>query len=456
VDIQGLVLRGYSQLGYASFLLLQVDRSEEARSVLSAWATQVTTGEAAPEETAINLALSGEGILRLTANESLPSGFSHAFTSGMTTPYRSRLLGDVGEDAPSRWRWGGPDTDRIDVLVLLYAVSAPVLESLVERVAGDAAQGGLRLVERLDTDVLSDREHFGFRDGISQPTIAGLPRADHDFDVVRAGEFLLGYTNEYGQLTERPLLDGRCDPARLLSRDSLGSGAADLGRNGSYLVFRHLSQDVEGFWNYVDSAAGVDGEDDPQQRTRFAAKLVGRWPSGAPLVLSPERDDPTLGAANAFGYHHSDRFGLACPIGSHIRRGNPRDSLEPAPGTERSWEVNRRHRLLRRGRTYSGYPGPEGSELGVHFMCFNANLARQYEFVQHSWINDTSFNRLDQEDDPLIGTRSSGPTTFVEPAWPLRRRHHGVPKFVQVRGGGYFFLPGVAALRYLASGSRWE
>jgi Dyp-type peroxidase family len=454
-DIQGLVVRGYSNLAWATFVVLTIDHSGEACQLLSTWADEVTAGDVAPRQTAMNVALSADGIRHLTASERLPSGFSHAFTSGMTTPYRSRLLGDVGEDAPARWRWGGPTTDRVDVLVLLYAQSSTVLASLVQRVAGDAARGGLRLVEQLDTDTLSDKEHFGFRDGISQPTISGLPRAQHDHDVVQTGEFVLGYTNEYGQLTERPLLNAGDDPARVLCRDPDGTGAPDLGRNGSYLVFRHLSQDVDGFWSYLESASMKNGVSDPAHRVRLAAKFVGRWPSGAPLALSPERDDPTLGGANAFGYHKSDPFGMACPIGSHIRRSNPRDSLEPGPGTARSWEVNRRHRLLRRGRTYSGYPTQGGSERGVHFMCLNANLARQYEFVQHSWVNDPAFNRLARADDPLVGTRGAGPATFVEPGWPVRRRHHDVPKFVQVRGGGYFFLPGVAALRYLASGRRF-
>ena len=185
-----------------------------------------------------------------------------------------------------------------------------------------------------------------------------------------------------------------------------------------------------------------------RRRDLLAAKLVGRWPGGASLVLSPDRDDPAYAEDNEFGYFHGDPLGLACPIGSHVRRTNPRDSLDPAPGTGRSHEVNRRHRLLRRGRNYSGYEGTSGPERGIHFLCLNANLARQYEFVQHSWVNDPSFNGLENSDDPLIGGRQHGPTAFREPALPVRRRHHDLPRFVQVRGGAYFFLPGLAALRH--------
>lgn len=451
-DIQGLTVRGYSRLPYATFLLMSVEEADSARSVLSAWAEEVTDGAVCPQHEAINIAFTAHGIRQLTARTEVPTGFSHAFASGMTSPSRSRLLGDAGDADPAQWRWGGPTTDRIDVLVLLYADSATTLGSTVERVVGEAKRGGLRAVERLDTDLLSDREHFGFRDGISQPTIEGLPRSEHDFDVVRAGEFILGYLNEYGQRTERPLLPSGEDPTRMLPRDADGTGAADLGRNGTYLVFRHLSQDVDGFWSYMDSASRRDGNDDPAARIRLAAKVVGRWPSGAPLVLSPDRDDPTLDTENAFAYHRSDPFGRACPIGAHIRRSNPRDSLEPSPGTARSWEVNRRHRIVRRGRAYSSYPSTDGTERGVHFLCLNANLARQYEFIQHSWVNDPAFNGLDHNDDPLIGPRGQGSSNFVEPAWPIRRRYRDVPRFVHVRGGAYFFLPGIAGLRYLASG----
>lgn len=450
-DVQGLVIRGYSQLSQASFLLLGVDQAATARALLRRWADEVTDGGSAPDRRAMNIALTGDGIRALTGRADLVQGFSHAFVSGMTTPYRSRLLGDVGPNDPATWHWGAPAGPPVHVVVLLYAATVAELDSAARRILDDAADGGLRLVERLDTDTLTDREHFGFRDGIAQPTIEGLPRAEHDFDVVRAGEFLLGYLNEYGQRTERPLLAPEQDPDRLLPRDRDGSGAADLGRNGSYLVVRHLSQDVDGFWQYMEHASQRHGDSGPDARVRLAAKFVGRWPSGAPLVLSPERDDPSLAGENAFGYHRSDPFGTACPAGAHIRRSNPRDSLEPSPGTERSWEVNRRHRLLRRGRTYSGYETAGVTERGVHFLCLNANLARQYEFVQHTWANDPAFNGLHEADDGLVGPRTHGRSVFVEPAWPVRRRHHDLPQFVRVRGGAYFFLPGIAALRYLAS-----
>jgi Dyp-type peroxidase family len=275
----------------------------------------------------------------------------------------------------------------------------------------------------------------------------GLRRAEAGGEVIRAGEFVLGYINEYGLLTERPLVPPERDPDRILPPDAAGSGSADLGRNGSYLVLRQLRQDVAGFRDFVDRAArGPDGTSTAQARELLAAKLVGRWRSGAPLTLSPDHDDATLAQDNDFGYHHLDPDGLRCPVGAHIRRANPRDSLEPQPGTEQSRELNRRHRLIRRGRNYA-----EDGEQGLHFLCLNASLTRQYEFVQHSWINDPSFHGLVGSVDPLVGPRGADGTAFTEAAQPARRRYLGLPRFVQVRGGGYFFLPGIRALRYLSS-----
>ena len=201
--------------------------------------------------------------------------------------------------------------------------------------------------------------------------------------------------------------------------------------------------------------------------------MVGRWPSGAPLVETPDRDDPRLGDDNDFGYYHTDPLGLACPLGAHIRRMNPRDSLDPQPGTDASLAVNDGHRLLRRGRSYgpgTGAPaaaGPAatgnnghaerlaradvapGSGTGLHFICLVASLIRQFEFVQHTWLNNPTFHGLYDDTDPLIGSRHPRGATFTVPARPVRRRYRDLPQFVRTRGGAYFFLPGISALRYL-------
>ena len=312
-------------------------------------------------------------------------------------------------------------------------------------------ENGMRVIAMLTTAELEDREHFGFRDGIAQPHLANLQKGA-ERDAVQFGELVLGYINEYGRRTPRPLID---DAAAALPADAGGSGKRDLARNGTYLVFRQLRQDVRAFWDFCEGATRApDGSVDEPLRLKLAAKLIGRWPSGAPLALAPEADRPELKDSNDFEYFQRDRYGIACPVGAHVRRANPRDMLEPAPGTSRSIAVNKRHRLLRRGRKY----GPllsrdalvtagtdatwDAPERGIHFICLGANISRQFEFVQHSWLIDPRFNGAHEQVDPLIGPAPEGGRTFTVRATPVRTRYSGLPSFVQVRGGAYFFLPG--------------
>lgn len=458
-DLQGLAVRGYGRLRAACLVLLRIDEMQAGRADLARLVPEVTSASSSPTTSALNIAFTWPGLRRLglESGDAL-AGFAAPFVSGMGDPTRSRFLGDVGASAPAGWSWGGPGTPQIDALLLLYDRDGQVQQQTLPRIRAQLT--GLTEIALLPAVELppsgSDvfREPFGFRDGISQPLIAGLPRAAVGRDVVQAGEFVLGYPNEYGLFTDRPMLPASRDPGGVLPRDRSDPERADLGRNGSYLVLRQLAQDVDGFWRYVQDAAGAPGGDpDPSASTRLAAKMLGRWPSGAPVVLTPDHDDPRLGDRNDFAYHREDPLGLACPLGAHVRRANPRDSLDPKPGSPQSWAVNHRHRIVRRSRIYD-LPSSNGSprEQGLYFMCLNANLSRQFEFVQHTWLNNSNFNGLHDDADPLVGARRAGGTTFTEPADPVRRRHLGLPEFVTVRGGGYFFLPGLRALRYLAGG----
>jgi Dyp-type peroxidase family len=312
----------------------------------------------------------------------------------------------------------------------------------------------------LETGSFGGYEPFGFRDGISQPVLEGLSKAAGAAETIRFGEFVLGYPNEYGLLTDRPLVERSADPRALLPTDPGGSGRADLGMNGTYLVLRQLEQDVPGFWRFVDRAAR-DGASsaDPARRAWLAAKLVGRWPGGAPLVLAPDADDPALATANDFTYYAPDVRGARCPIGAHIRRANPRDSLDPKPGSADSLAINHRHRLLRRGRAY-GTPitveealaggAAAAAPRGLHFACLNASIARQFEFVQSTWVANPKFAGLYDDADPLLGGAGPYGRTFTAPTDGVRRRLTGLPQFVSVRGGAYLFMPGIAAVRWLA------
>ena len=442
-DIQGLVARGYGDLTSATFLLGRIEDGAAARTWLVGIADILTAASQRPEGRAVNVAFTSHGLRRLGLTESTVGLFSNEFVDGMTTPHRSMTLGDVGQDAPEHWSWGGPSAP-VDFVLLLYATDGAELAALRAEPAL-AFPPGVQLVSELATSNLRGHEPFGFRDGISQPLIEGLSKKGPAATTLKFGEFVLGYPNEYGRLTDLALLDR----------------APEVGRNGSYVVFRQLRQDVRGFWRFLDDAARhPDGTPDPERRLRLAAKLVGRWPGGASLTLSPDQDDPALSEENDFRYHDLDRRGERCPIGAHVRRANPRDSLDPKPGTDKSLELNRRHRLLRRGREYGqqltphealGDAPPSEQERGLHFICLNANISRQFEFVQGTWLNSPKFAGLYDDSDPLVGPSEPYGGTFTVQSDPVRERLTDVPRFISVRGGAYFFLPGLSTVRHLAS-----
>jgi Dyp-type peroxidase family len=462
-DIQGLIARGYADLKAASYVLLKISDAALAGAWLGSLADQITPAPAKPNDSALNVAITSGGLQKLGLPEVALGQFSNEFTAGMTTPHRRRTLGDVGDNAPEEWLWGGPNTPSVDLLLLLFASDEATLDQRFAALSNGFPDGGVSLVLKLDalTD-LGGKEHFGFADGISQPTIDGLSaRVDTPPNTIQPGEFILGYRNEYGFYTDRPLLDAQADARHILPLDAGGGGRVDLARNGSYLVFRQLAQDVHALWHYVDQATRrADGSSDPHRRTWLAAKMVGRWPSGAPLALAPDADDESLAQANDFTYQYGDEFGLNCPIGSHVRRARPRDSLDPDPGTARSVALDKRHRLLRRGREYgppvadadrvSAKPSDD-PERGLYFVCVAANISRQFELIQHTWLNSPKFDGLYDEADPLVANRASGTANFSVPANPVRLRFSDLPKLVTVRGGAYFFLPGIRAVKYLAS-----
>lgn len=457
-DLQGLLRSGYTTLPYARFHLYTVGTDDAGRGFLRALLPRITSAAQRDVPVVTQIALTATGLRALSVPAEVIAGFSLEFVAGIATPARSAFLGDTGTGDPTGWSWGGPGQPRIDVLVMVYAGSAHDLAAAGADLDALADAHRLSVAATLDTARWSAEEPFGFRDGISQPRLDEFASTSRQpeppADAARAvaiGEFVLGYPNEYGRLTERPVLPRSADPGRLLPDDPGGSGGADLGRDGTYLVLRTLRQRVEQFWAYLERACGGA---DPEATTALAAKFVGRWPSGAPLTLSPHQDRPELAQANDFGYHTTDPDGRACPIGAHIRRANPRDSLDPHPGSERSLAVTDRHRLLRRGRKYG--PGRAGGasseECGLQFVALNANLSRQFEFIQHSWLNSTKFAGVYEDVDALSGFRAAGASTFTVQAEPFRRRYRNLPSFVDVRGAGYFFLPGLRALRYLAIG----
>lgn len=454
-DVQGLVARGFGNLKAARFILLGVNDPKRARPWLGKLAGSVTSAARGPDRFAINVAFTAPGLRALGLDEAAIAAFSFEFRDGMVSDHRTRILGDIGQSAPETWTWGGPTSRGVDLLVMTYAIDSEALATAREIV--DRERGGVAVIAELDTSTLTDREHFGFHDGISQPVIEGMGRSGTPENTIKAGEFVLGYENEYGRRTDRPSVPRASDPSGILPELAGDGDRSDLGKNGSYLVFRQLAQDVSRFWGFVEQQAGDTGG--RLAREALAAKMVGRWPSGAPLVRAPEKDEPALGSANDFAYHLEDPHGFKCPKGSHIRRTHPRDSLDPDPGTAKSIEVGKRHRIARRGRQYGSMLSSDDAlrsmndaeERGLHFICLNANLARQFEFIQHTWMNNAKFDGLYEDTDPVVTSRTGRSGIFTMPAEPVRRRVAELPSFVMVRGGAYFFLPGISAIRYLAA-----
>ncbi len=453
-DVQGLVGSGYGRLPEAVFLGLQVDDGAAGRALLTDLLPLVTSMAGTHIRRALNVAVSHPGLARLGLPQPALAGFSLEFAGGMATPTRSAFLGDVGEQAPATWSWGGPHNPRVDLLLLLYARSAEELSAHLDAVRRRFPADGVREVVELPTTTLSPRDHLGFADGISQPGVAGLHgRGERG---VALGEFLLGYPNAYGRRTGRPLLPAADDPHQVLPPAPRADApdSVDLGRDGSYLVVRTLAVDVDAFWSHVHRWADRTGLPAEQ----VAAKMVGRWPDGTSLTVSPDHPLGDGPVDNDFRYHRDgDAAGLGCPVAAHVRRANPRDSLDPRPGSAASVRVNDRHRLIRRGRQYGPPPeargaGP-GGERGLHFLCLNANLARQFEFVQHTWLDNPAFAGLRNSPDPIAAYHPpDGDGVFPVPADPVRHRLLDLPRFVRLRGGGYFFLPGVRALHHLAAG----
>ena len=463
-DVQGLVVTSYSNLPCATYLLLQVTDPVGARSWLSQHLREITVSVKSDAQFATNLAFTSTGLRRLGLSEKVVSTFSRPFQEGIATEHRQRVLGDQDENDPTKWMWGN-DKKQVDALLLIFAADENVLKSQVQFRHQELAASGFAEVVVLSAGRNPDsHEHFGFNDGIGQPVMEEtgnkrrqFARTNHATELP-AGEFLMGFTNVYGVTADSPVVAAADDPNKNLPDvpgDTTGlhgqSGMRDLGRNGTYLVFRHLAQNVSKFWNFVDFA--THNSNDPSAADRLAAKFVGRWKSGAPLVLSPKDDNDTLASENNFAYLDKDPHGFKCPIGSHIRQSNPRDALGPDAPT--ALASANRHRILRRGRSYGDRAKDprvnDGQDRGLIFICLNSDIERQFEFVQQTWINNPVFGGLDGEVDPLVGNIPKGDSIFTVQGEPLRTRVHGLSRFVTVKGGAYFFLPSMRALKYLAS-----
>jgi Dyp-type peroxidase family len=472
-DIQGLIIRAYSKLSEANYMLLRIEDAQAAKSWLGGIVARISNGEK-DEDTPfiINLALTFSGLQKLGLPASVLDTFPRELQEGMHSPHRQAMLGDYGDSAPEKWDWGSGEKE-VDILLVLIASSVENLQQLVERERAQWEAGGLAVVKRIEATSLSvQREHFGFGGVSSQPFIEGFSKKGNPDNTIKTGEVLMGYLNEYRKRPDSPLVRAELDPLHVLP-DSLTTGTngngslRDLGKNGSYLVFRQLKQEVKKFWEFIDEKSRrADNTSDPEARLLLAAKMVGRWPDGSSLVRAPNKHDDKYREDDDFLYAETDRYGEKCPIGAHIRRTNPRDTKGDNP--RQALKVNNRHRILRRGRSYGPPLAPSmrpedmlqaeevpGIERGINFICFNTSINRQFEFIQQTWINNPKFDGLYDQSDPLLGKpdphHQGLNRHFSMPGCPVRKRVTNLPSFVETRGGAYFFMPGIKALSYMAS-----
>lgn len=431
-DIQSGALHERPSPYVGTYLLLHFDDRRAARELVQRLLPVVGSGRpsADPARDAwITVAFTYQGLRALGVPQNSLDSFAPEFQQGMAA--RAAELGDVGESSPRNWEkpLGSPD---VHVALAALSPDAARLEAVLEK-ARRAYQelSGVEVIWRQDCYQLpTGRTSFGFKDGIGQPPVegSGIPSSNPKERPIKAGEFILGYADETGSLPPMPTPDV-------------------LGKNGTYVVFRKLHTRVAAYRQYLRAKASSREEE-----ALLGAKMVGRWQSGAPLTLSPQRDDPKLGADrhrnNDFLYG-DDLRGFKCPAGAHARRANPRDAFDH----EMSVDV-RLHRMIRRGTSYGpmlpeGVLKDDGVDRGIIFVFVGAHLKRQFEFVKTQWLNDGIFIGAPAEKDPLVGP-NDGSGVFTIPQRPIRRRLQNLPPFVVTRGGEYCFAPGLRAMRWLA------
>jgi Dyp-type peroxidase family len=435
-DLQGNLVRGYPH-PCGVYVFVRLGDAARGREFLRGLVPQVTNAELwdEPPSDTLNLAFTYSGLAALGVSAQLLATFPEDFREGMAA--RAELLGDHGENAPANWE-PGLGTGDAHVLVTLYGLDEASLEHARARLQEslDAAGDAVSVVnEQRSLGLPGGHDHFGFKDGISQPAIAGdgneprpgdgLPNEGGGWRELAAGEFVLGCHDQDGGLPVAP--------------------APPFDKNSTFVVYRKLAMHPARLRGYL---AAIDGEDPGV----LAAKMVGRWQDGTPLVGSPHGPDPARAAdparVNDFRYTQ-DPDGFACPIGAHVRRTNPRDHEGFFLG-----KLVDRHRIIRRGRAF-GPPLPDGAmeddgvERGLVFKCYQADIERQFEVIQSRWIADGDPFALGNDRDPMIGYHDGGGRMVIQGHPPVVLGR--LPTFTTVRGGEYLVRPGLRALGWLAA-----
>ena len=428
-DIQSGALRPRPSPFSATYIAFRIDHPKAGRELMKK-VSSVVSSAADPtsplSDTWVSVALTFKGLDALGVPQESLASFPWEFRQGMKA--RANELGDDGDSSPQNWETPFQSHD-IHVVLVAVSPTQEQLEKALDR-ARETYKGmtGIEAIWRQDCHALpEDKEPFGFKDGISHPAIegSGIPGTNPKEKPLRAGEFIIGYTDEMNGVQ-------KMEPEI-------------LGRNGTFVVFRKLHQRVAEFRKYLKAhSKDTDAEE------LMAAKMMGRWRSGAPLALCPFHDDRAIGEDpkrnNDFMFKAEDASGMKTPGGSHIRRTNPRDAAIAG--------VARIHRMIRRGTAYGpllpeGQLEDDGADRGLMFAFVGAYIGRQFEFVQSQWINDGMFFGANQDKDPVMGSMGED-ESFSIPGRPVRKRLQGLPRFVVTRGGEYCFMPSITALKWLS------
>jgi deferrochelatase/peroxidase EfeB len=463
-DIQGTILRGY-RVDLARHFILSITDAAAAGRFIGAMVDgagglpRITTAARwmLKPECFVNLSFTTAGLAVLGITPAELATFDKAFQLGATDPTSAAKVGDVGSSQPADWIGGLADGAQVHLVLNLWVDDDPaVLEAVTARLRAGFA-GAVRELSAHDAHALPDNMiHFGYRDNISQPTVIGAPPRKHDVPddqpPVATGEFLLGYGNENG--------------------GTYAVQPAELSTNSSYAAFRILEQDVAGFEAFLTEYA-AKAEIDVET---LAAKVCGRWRNGNPLALRPDAPGPMLPLSeiNDFTYvspqpAKDDTLGLRCPIGSHLRRNNPRNAA--VVGTDST-----HHRIVRRAMPYGpAYDPahPDSVPRGLIGYFINASLTNQFEFLTQQWNLSPKFVKsasgpggsqagnavfnISGEDvflgvnDPVSPTL---PSSFTLAALGAKGANNtvltGFSRMITTRGSAYCFLPSVKGLRYLS------
>ncbi len=512
-DVQGILYRGYKTHKNSMSIILKITDQQKAGIWLAgleiASALDIIDLENYEKSLLRTLSFTHSGLGALGLGRKVLDQFSLEFQEGMAplpgkgqcTTRRSGMLGDSENSSPTNWLWGGYKfvgkadereakiTNEFHILLNLYAKTKADLDSEYKNLMSTDNGVELSVVNsNIPTHLRTDNcEQFGYRDGISQPVIEGMSawknmnENDKNLHRIAPGELLLGYSNERGMQTKAPKFKSGKSEAG-------ATEPFEFGKNGSYLVVRQLQQNVEDFHKMLEANAKKIRNYETIQTGKnwIAARMMGRQFSGEPIAHASEKfktpptpkmlttndegegkyqDGPFSTAAKeryASDYYYltDDKDGLTCPLTSHTRRAFPRDTLISNP--ELALKIAKRHRILRRGRLYGVNPispetegnGKNGTtsdnNCGLFFMAFNADIAEQFEMIQHSWLNNRHSGYQYDEVDPVAGQGKKETRRFTVQQRPANIKLDQMSEFITVRGGGYFFMPGKSALRKLA------